>query len=301
MQFDAHCIDCLVHRQYRLAMAQGDGKKADEYLRDVLKIILEAPKGVSAAWLSGAFAGLFQRYWPGRNAYAQLKQQSNDLVLGLLPKIRPIIETAQEPLEMALKFACTGNFLDFGVLTLDTALEHLDRAIAETPALQLSVPVWKQLRGELSQSKELLILGDNAGEIVFDTLFVRQLQKAFPALHITYCVRGGDVLNDVTYEDAAISGMDRLCTVIDSGEVVSGTELQFVGDTLKKAVSRADVIIAKGSGNFESLAGCGLNAYYVFMCKCQRVAKLLGTQNLTHQLIRERSLPKPDPYVGPIE
>ena len=74
MQFDAHCIDCLVHRQFQLAMKQHDGKKADQYLRDVMQIILDAPKGVSAVWLAGAFTKAYAKYWPGVDAYETLKK-----------------------------------------------------------------------------------------------------------------------------------------------------------------------------------------------------------------------------------
>lgn len=301
MQFDAHCIDCLIHRQFRLAMAYGDGHKADAYLRDVMQIMLDAPKGVSAPWLAGAFTTAFEKYWPGEDAYGQLKRQSNDLVLGLLPRIRPIVEQAQDPLEMALKFACTGNFLDFGILTPETAHKELHRAIEQTPELPLNPPVWAQLKQQLQSASRVLILGDNAGEIVFDMLLVEQLQRLYPGLEVTYCVRGAKVLNDATRADAAYTGMDSLCRVIDSGAAISGTELAYIGQELKQAMAHADVILSKGSGNFESLAGCGLNVYYVFMCKCMRVAKLLGTRNMTGQLLAERELAIADPYVGSLD
>ena len=78
MQFDAHCIECLVHRHHRLAMAKNDGEKAFDYLNDILRIIVEAPKGVSAPWLTGQFSKAYAKYWPGEDAYAELKKDSND-------------------------------------------------------------------------------------------------------------------------------------------------------------------------------------------------------------------------------
>lgn len=74
MQFDGNCIECLVKRQWELARRHGDGEKANDYLREVLQIILDAPAGVAAPWLSGAFAEAYQKYWPGEDAYAQLKR-----------------------------------------------------------------------------------------------------------------------------------------------------------------------------------------------------------------------------------
>ena len=291
MQFDACCIECLVRRQFALARRHGDGEKADAYLRDVLRIILEAPRGVAAPWLTGAFARAYARYWPGDDAYAQLKRDSNDLVLDLLPQVREQVAAAEDPLAMALQFSRTGNFLDFGILTPETAHAALEAALAETPAMTLDPVHYGRLLEDLAAAKSLLILGDNAGEIAFDTVLVEELLRRFPGLSIAYCVRGENTLNDATREDAAYVGMDRLVPILDNGSAISGTELGFLSDALQDAMDRADVILSKGSGNFECLAGCGYNIYYVFMCKCRRLSQILSVPNMTGQFLRERELP----------
>lgn len=298
MQFDAHCIRCLVDRHFQLAHAKGDGEKAYAYLRDVMQAMLDAPTGVSAPWLTGAFTKIYQKYWPGEDAYAQLKQDSNDLILNLLPSLRPMLEQAADPLHLALKFARTGNFLDFGILTPEIAHKALWEAVEKAPGETLDPRVYAQLRQDLDRAKKLLILGDNAGEIAFDTLLVEQLQKAYPTLDISYCVRGENALNDATRVDAAYVGMDKLCRILDNGTNISGTEPDYIGAALRNTMAQADVILSKGSGNLESLVGCGLNVYYIFMCKCQRVAEILGTENMTGQFLRERDLPKLNPMVG---
>lgn len=300
MQFDAHCIDCIVHRHYELAMKKNDGEKADRYLRDVLQVILDAPKGVSAPWLTNQCSLAYEKYWPGEDAYAKLKQDSNDMVLELLPSLRPMVEQAEDPLELALKFARTGNFLDFGILTPEVAHRALQEAVEHTPEAELDGEVYQTMKKDLETAKTLLILGDNCGEIVFDILLVEQLQKRYPELEILYCVRGRNALNDATRADAAYVGMDKLVPILDNGSGISGTEPDFVGEELKQAMERADVILSKGSGNMESLAGCGLNVYYIFMCKCRRMAKLLDCENMTGQFLMERRLPKLDPLVGPL-
>lgn len=300
MQFDAHCIDCIVHRHYELAMKKNDGKKADAYLRDVLQIILDAPAGVAAPWITDQCSLAYEKYWPGEDAYGQLKRDSNDLILELLPRIRPLVEQAEDPLEMALKFARTGNFLDFGILTPEVAHKALQEAVEQTPAAELDKAVWAALQTDLEQARNLLILGDNTGEIVFDLLLVEQLQKRYPELEIRYCVRGRNALNDATRKDAAYVGMDKLVPILDNGTGISGTEPDYVSDELRQAMEQADVILSKGSGNMESLAGCGRNVYYIFMCKCRRVAKLLGCENMTGQFLMERRLPQLNPLVGPL-
>ena len=301
MQFDAHCIDCLIHRHFKLALAHRDGEAANAYLRDVMQIMLEAPAGVSAPWLTGAFTKAYAKYWPGVDAYAALKQESNDLVLELLPRIQPLVEQAADPLAMALKFSRTGNFLDFGILTPDVAQAALWDAVEHTPDLELDPETYSHFVQDLQQARRLVILGDNAGEIAFDTLLVQQLQRQYPQLEIQYCVRGENTLNDATRADAAYVGMDRLCSILDNGSAISGTELDYTGPALRQALAEADVILSKGSGNLESLAGCGLNVYYIFMCKCRRVSKILGCPNMSGQFLRERALPPLEPLVGSLD
>ena len=225
MQFDAHCVECLIHRHHRLAMEKGDGEKAFAYIKDVMKIILDAPAGVSAPWLTAGFTKAYDKYWPGEDAYGKLKKDSNDLVLELLPKIRPLVEQAEDPLAMAMQFSRTGNFLDFGILTPDVAHRALWEAVEKTPETTLEPGAYAALTQDLETAKSLVILGDNTGEIVFDMLLVEQLQKQYPGLRVIYCVRGANALNDATRADAAYVGMDKLCRVIDNGSGISGTEL----------------------------------------------------------------------------
>ena len=298
MQFDAHCIECLVHRHHRLAMAKNDGEKAFSYLKDVLQIIVDAPENVSAPWLTGKFTEAYGKYWPGEDAYAELKKDSNDLVLELLPKIRLLVKQAKDPLAMAMQFSRTGNFLDFGILTPEIAHKALWEAVEKTPQTTLEPTAYKALLQDLSTAKYLVILGDNAGEIVFDMLLVEQLQKQYPDLSILYCVRGKNAMNDATRQDAAYVGMDKLCRIIDNGSGIAGTEPDYISPELKQALESADIILSKGSGNMESLVGCGLNAYYIFMCKCQRMSKVLGCENMSAQFLREKDLPKLTPLCG---
>ena len=300
MQFDAHCIECLIGRHYRLAMKNLSGEEAFSYLKDVTDIISHAPNGVSAPWLTGEFSKAFAKYRPGEDAYQTLKKDSNDLALELLPNIRPIVEQAADSLAMAMQFARTGNFLDFGVLTPEQAHKALWEAVENTPKTLMEPNAYAALRQDLNTAKQLVILGDNAGEIVFDMLMVEQLQKQYPDLTVTYCVRGANALNDATRADAAYVGMDKLCRVIDNGSGISGTELNYIGDELRQTLDIADIILSKGSGNMESLAGCGLNVYYIFMCKCKRMSKVLGCENMSAQFLREFDLPPMKPLAGPL-
>ena len=186
--------------------------------------------------------------------------------------------------------------MDFGVLTLETVDVKLKQAVEEAPNAPLDKEEYENFVADLENASSLLILGDNAGEIVFDTLLVRQLQARFPTLKITYCVRGGNCLNDATWEDAKMTGMDKLVRVIDNGTNISGTELDYIGEELRSALAEADVILAKGQANFETMAGCGYPIYYNFFCKCERLCKILHKPLFTGMFLYEKRLGKVDPF-----
>ena len=261
-----------------------------------MRIIAEAPEGVAAPFLIPLFAEALQKYGITGDLYAKEKSDSNAFALKMLPKAEAITKNAADPLLTALKYAQAGNFMDFGVLTLETVDEKLEQAVQDAPNAPLDEAEYKNFVLDLEKADSLLILGDNAGEIVFGTLLVKQLQARFPALKITYCVRGGNSLNDATREDAKISGMDKLVSVIDNGTVISGTELAYIGEELRSAMARADVILAKGQANFETMAGCGYPIYYNFLCKCERICKILQLPLFTGVFLCEKRLGKIDPF-----
>ena len=140
----------------------------------------------------------------------------------------------------------------------------------------------------MASGTRLLYLTDNAGEIGFDRIFAQEIARAYPQLEITFCVRGGITLNDATREDAAAVGIPF--PVIDNGNRIPGTQLDQLGSEAAEAIRQADVIIAKGMANVETMYGCGLPVYYAFLVKCQRFCQLFDKPMLTPMLVRERGI-----------
>ena len=290
MQFDAECIACLVRRQYELAERQPDRAAQTAFMRDVARTIADAPENVAAPWLVPGFARAAHRHFGITDAFDAIKRESDDRVLALLPRIREIVSRADDPLAMALKFSRTGNYLDFAILPHDKIARELDSAIEKTPAEPLDAAEYAALRADLSAARSVLILGDNAGEIAFDVVLVEQLQKAYPDLHIQYVVRGGNAQNDATRADAHAVGMDALVPILDNGSCIPGTELAYCGEALLREFSNADVILSKGQGNFECLLGCRQNVYYLFLCKCPRLCRILSQPLMQPMLLNERRI-----------
>ena len=146
---------------------------------------------------------------------------------------------------------------------------------------------YQVLRNEILSAKSIVYLLDNCGEIVMDKLITECIQKLNPKADITVIVRGEEIYNDVTMDDAKQVGLTDIVSVIGNGSSVPGTCLDLVSDEVKEKLLNADVILSKGQGNFETLQGCQLNVYYIFLCKCDMVANLFHVPKLTPMLCNE--------------
>ena len=296
MQFDSYCSLCMLGREVRSARKYLDPEQADAYIREVMGIMATVPRNVSAPYLIPLFADLMAKYGVTGDLYAQEKKDSNDYVLSVLPEAEKITMASADPLLTALKYAQVGNFMDFGVLTKEDVDEKLGSAVASAPEAPLDETEYRNFTADLAKAKLLLILGDNAGEIAFDTLLVRVLKERYPLLRTVYCVRGGNALNDATREDASYVGMDSITEVIDNGTRISATELDYIGPELRSLLAQADIILAKGQANFESMAMSGYNIYYNFLCKCDRLCRILEKPMFTGCFLNERRLPRLTPF-----
>ena len=138
------------------------------------------------------------------------------------------------------------------------------------------------LREAVGRAEHILFLADNAGEIVVDRLLVERL----PAGRVTVAVRGRPVLNDATLADAAAAGMDQVAAVVDNGSDAPGTLLEDCSSVFRKAFAEADVVLAKGQGNYESLSETAADVFFLFNVKCPLVAVHSGLPEGAHALLR---------------
>lgn len=208
--------------------------------------------------------------------YLDLRKFYNDLLLGLLDKFTLNIEVSEDPFSLALRYAITGNIIDFGPAhDVDTPqiLEYFD----EVNNLNLAIDDSQQLKSDLLKAKTLLYIGDNCGEICLDKLLIIQIKELNPKIEIFYGVRQKPVINDSIEEDAYYVGINEYAKVIDNGDYSIGTVINRTSDEFRGIFSTADVIIAKGQGNYEGLSDIhGFNMYLLLMAKCKIVADNLG-------------------------
>ena len=281
------CLECHFRKRLALARELGNEEQAMEYARRVMQALVDAPAEMDSTWLGAISDQLMQEIFgmdPDRMKAE--KEFSNRFVLERLEGIRRRIDETSDPVYAALQFAVLGNYLDFSALQGEVSFTQLEEMLDSAAQIDLSKDCYRDFCQDLATKTKLLYLTDNAGEIVFDRVLAEKLQEKYPHLEITFCVRGKPVSNDATREDADAVGVKF--PVIDNGTAIGGTVLRFVGQELKDAMEAADIIIAKGMGNTESLFGCGYNVYYAFLVKCERFIQVFDKPKLTPMFIKDK-------------
>lgn len=289
MKISAPCIRCLIERQEERIQQFEDTEKKARYLKEVLSLIGESDDNASAPGLVAKIQKVYEAYFGKTDDFAQIKHSFNQLMLSVEQGIADRIRSSREPLRNALTYARIGNYIDFGAMK-DVDTKVLEEMIYAAEENLVDEKVYEQFTRELAQAKHLVYLVDNCGEVVLDKLAIRCIKEAYPQLEITAVVRGKEVLNDVTIEDAKETGLDKVAKVLENGTDIAGTELSSVNEATKQAIHAADVIISKGQGNFETLNGCGLNIYYLFLCKCHMFVKRFEVAQNAGVFVREVDL-----------
>lgn len=281
------CISCLVKQQLDNCPEDVPEAIQREYMQRILKVVAEAPETASAPLLVWQINEIRKRMFGYEQDFTEVKRFFNQLMLEKEEELRKRLAQSEDPLKLALQYAMTGNYIDFGALER-VEEEQLTSLLEQAGTNPVDEAEYQALRQELGCARRALYITDNCGEIVLDKLLIQQLRKAFPQVTVTVMVRGGAVLNDATMEDAIQVGLTDIAAVVDNGNNIAGTCLEELSPEAMAALDGADVILAKGQANFETLRKCGRNIYYLFMCKCDLFARGFQVERFTGILVHDR-------------
>lgn len=284
---NATCMECFLNKRLEKIRSYGTPEQATLMAKEMLNMLGQSGPEADSALLGGLVdARILEFFGITEDVMAQEKEMSNRFVLERIDSIRSRIQNAKDPLFAGLQYAILGNYLDFAALYGKVSFEALDEMLESAGDMALDMDCYRQFCQDLQTGKSLLYITDNAGEIVFDRLFAETIAEKFPHLQITFLVRGENVANDATRVDAAAAGISF--PVIDSGYAIGGTALNYLSQEAKDALYSADVVLAKGMGNTESLYGCGCNVYFAFLVKCARLAEFFDAPLMKPLFVRER-------------
>ena len=292
MKLSAMCIRCLMDRQEERVRECGDEEKKAVYLKEAAGIIASSGEGDSAPYLVFQMNQAYERLFGKLMDYKKEKKEFNSLMLDLESELEEKIRSGksrEEILKNAINYARSGNYIDFGALNhgdKDELMGLLEKAGEE----DVDGHTFAMLSEDLDKAEELVYLLDNCGEIVADKLLVKVLKEQYPNMNITVMVRGVEVLNDAVMEDAEEVGLTKLVKVIGNGNGVAGTQVDLLSREAREAIEKADIIISKGQGNFETIYGGGWNIYYLFLCKCAWFSERFGMERLKGVFINEKDV-----------
>lgn len=271
MKSQLDCIPCFTRQALdTVKEVVDDPARREEILRRLVHEIAEADWQQSPPEMAQQLHRIIRGALGDADPYAEIKSRMNRIAAQLRPVLRGQIRRHPDPFEAAVRISIAGNLLDTGAQSQITA-EELPAHVQAISSVPLRGDL-EALRQAVDRASSILILADNAGEIFFDGLLIEQL----PAEKVTLAVRGAPVLNDATRADAEAAGITEQVAVIDNGSDAPGTLLEDCSEDFRRRFDDADLIIAKGQGNYETLSDMNRNLYFLFTVKCPLVAAKVG-------------------------
>ncbi len=268
------CLPCVMRQSLDgISRVTDDVAIQEEVVRRVLRELVRVDFGKSSPVIIGAAHRIIREITGQVDPYKTAKKTCNRNAMNLYPSMKKKIEDSAEPFETAVRIAIAGNTIDF-IVDPNADRSNLLLTVEESFLAPIPPEAFVRFKTAVDQARTILYVGDNAGEIVFDQLLIEQL----PRKKIAYVVRGNPVVNDVTRMDAESAGITHLVEVIDNGSDMPGTVLDSCSESFRSRFQAADLIIAKGQGNYESLDEIGKPAFFLFKAKCSVIAQHFGCE-----------------------
>ncbi|NOW05177.1 damage-control phosphatase ARMT1 family protein [Clostridium beijerinckii] len=274
MKIHDKCLPCMVNQVIKVANIIGVNNK-EELLKEVFTYLSKMDFEATTPEIIGEIFGMIKKHTNNQDPYKETRNYYNTLFLKLLPEFERKIEQAENSFELAVRYAIVGNIIDFNPIH-NTLLEDIFDYFERMEQLELAIEDSKELAEDILNSKTLLYLGDNCGEICMDKILLRKIKELNPNIKIFFGVRGKPVVNDSIAEDAYAVGIDEYEEVIDNGDGSLGTVLKRTSREFKEVYKKADVVIAKGQANYECLSEEKKKIYFLLMTKCDVIANDIG-------------------------
>jgi uncharacterized protein with ATP-grasp and redox domains len=284
MKLHLDCIPCLLRQTLDAARRlELDDATARALLRRTLGLLPQLDWDLPPPVIAGEIHRAIRELTGAPDPYLREKISETEAALELLPAVEGMVAASEYPFLAAVMFSIAGNAIDLGAKTAsDVNVKEVFRSALAKAVDRTAV---KRLERQVRDADDVLFLADNAGEIVFD----RPLLDRIGQNKVTVAVRGAPVINDATLDDAERSGITECFRVISNGSGAPGTWLSECSRAFVHEFKKADLVIAKGQGNYETLSDHPRSVVFLFLAKCAAVAETLGVPTGTYVIRESRS------------
>jgi len=275
MLMKAECVTCILNQVIRITDHLGVGEVEKD---TIFKLALDLSSKLDyTSYLPPLYSEKLydsvSDYTGVRDPYKQIRREQNDLIIKNRSFFMKKIVDSSDPIFMSLYYSLLGNIIDYGGVELFS----VDNLFETNDPEMITINDYKQLYENLKLADSLLVIADNAGEAVFDMMFLEQVKKIKPEMELFYGVKSGPAINDVLKDDALYIGINKYAKIIETGATYAGTVVTESQSKFKKIFLNSDIVISKGQGNFETLESeRSRDIFFVFKVKCKVVSKFSG-------------------------
>ena len=262
------CLPCFMNQALRAGrIATNDEKKIKKLLDEVGKLIQQIPMEHTPPENGEIIYRKICEITGNKDPYKNIKAKNISHALNLYPSLKEKVKKSDDRLLTAIRIAIAGNIIDLGVNKEFDLVNDVEKILHQ----EFAICDYNLFRQELNIAKEVLYIGDNSGEAVFDKILIEELGKP-----VTFVVREIPIINDITRKEAEQIGIDKIAKVISSGTTAPGTILDLCNDNFIRKFENADMIISKGQGNYEGLSGVDRSIFFLLKVKCPVIARNIG-------------------------
>jgi len=274
MNISNECVGCIINQSAKVAKAIDANDILTKELTSTVEMMSkdfsfsDTPPEI-AAYVYEKMAEIANKL----DLYDEVKEHSTKKARTFIPLLENKLKNSKDKLLTATKIAVAGNVIDLAAEVEFDLEEELEK-IFDT---DFAYNDFEVLKDKLSIAKNVVILGDNVGEHIFDHMFIQVVKELYPDIEITYMVRGNPIINDVTIKEAKEAGFDKICNLVDSGVNTPGFTYSRATTSAKKMFDEAGLVISKGMGNYECLTPTTREGVcFLLKVKCSVVAASLS-------------------------
>jgi uncharacterized protein with ATP-grasp and redox domains len=258
------CYPCFLRQALDAARYAGANEQEQRsILHHVLEILRSLDPASTPPEIGDAIHRLVRQETGHSDPYIDAKRRATEQALALYPRLKGLVDNASDPLDTALRLSIAGNIIDLAPKDSYNLWESVERVLEQAFAIHDS----RAFGRALASAHGILYLGDNAGETVFDRVLIEALDRP-----VTYALKGGPILNDATMDDALAAGLDQVAELVSTGSDAPGTVLRSCSPEFRTLYQQAEMIVAKGQANYETLSGEGQRLFFLLQIKCPVIA-----------------------------